>query len=370
MSASAEERAFYKSLKSKTFAPVYYIHGEDEYRKDEAVRALIEAAVDPATSAFNLDIWSGGDLNAEIIGSLAGTPPMMAPRRVIVVRDVASLRKEARAALDEVLDRVPPSDAAGADVDVLLVLVAASGEKAKVDKALQRVALSVPFAPLSGERIPRWIEHHARTVLGTSITPEAVSMLERVVGSDLPALAAELDKAASYRSGGEIDGAAVEAVAGVRHGETLGDFLDRVADRDAAASLRVLPGLLEQPRMTGVSIVMALTVQTLALSHARGLRDGGTPQGRINGELFTLLKTTRAYPFRPWGEAVSSWTSAVDKWSGPALDEALDALARTDLTLKDTRASSEEQVIATLVLTMCATNANARERNSGRDAAA
>ena len=99
---------------------------------------------------------------------------------------------------------------------------------------------------------------------------------------------------------------------------------------------------------------MALSVQTLAIAWGRARRDEGLPSGRLSSEYFTLLKETGAYPGRPWGEAVATWSAAVDTWSLAALDRALDALLAADVALKDSRVSTDEQLIASLVLTMCA----------------
>src|SRR6185295_16240773 len=82
------------AIQDKQFASAYYLYGEDDFLKDEAVRHLLDAAVDPATRDFNLDVRKGADLDGESLASLLGMPPMMADRRVVVVRDVSGLRKE------------------------------------------------------------------------------------------------------------------------------------------------------------------------------------------------------------------------------------------------------------------------------------
>ena len=331
------EVAFKKSLKRGEFAPVYYFHGEDDFLKEQAVRDLVEAVVDPATRDFNLDIRAAAELDAETLGSLLGTPPMMAERRAVIVRDVAALRKDVRAVLDGYL--------AEPAADTVLVLVATASEKAKADKGLEGRAAAVEFKPLSGDRVPRWIVHRVETVLGATITPEAVELMQRVVGYDLPGLAAELDKLASYAGDGVIDAAAVADVVGVRHGETLGDLLDRVAERDAASALALLPHVLAQPKTSAVSLVMALTVQTLAI--AWGLTRGG------RADYFELLKSGKAFPMRPWGEAARTWSAAERHWTDAALDAALDALLAADIALKETRISSDTQILSTLVLALC-----------------
>jgi DNA polymerase-3 subunit delta len=357
MSSPSGERAFRQSLKSRSFAPAYYLFGDDEYLKEQAVRELVAAAVDPATRDFNLDVRGAADLDAAAIGSLVGTPPMMAARRVVVFRDVAAMKKGARAALERQLEAMRGTTAP----DVIVVLVAPGGEKAKADKRLESLALAVEFAPLSGDRVPRWIVHHATTELGAAIEPGAVALLERAVGSDLPALAAELDKLASYAAGAPITEAAVADVVGIRHGETLGDFLDLVARRQASEALALLPHILEQPKVGAVPIVMALTTQTLALLHGAGLRARGTPAGRIEGAFFDLLKSApSSMTGRPWGEATRAWAAALPTWDAPALHAALDALLAADIALKETRLSSDAQILTTLVLTLCGAGARAR----------
>jgi DNA polymerase III subunit delta len=330
------ERAFKKSLQRRAFERVYYFHGDDDFLKEQSVRDLIAAAVDPSTRDFNLDIRSGAELDAETLGSLLGTPPMMAERRVVVVRDVAALRKDARAALDRYLEQPAP--------DVLLILVAPAGEKAKTDKALESRAATMEFAPLTGDRVPRWIMHHVETALGATITAEAAELLQQATGNELAALAAELDKLASYSGGGTIDEAAVADVVGVRRGETLGDFLDRVAVRDVSGALALLPHILAQPKTSAVSIVMALTTQMLAI---------GWGITRSRADYFELLKSGKAFPMRPWGEAARAWSAAERHWDDEAIDAALDALLAADIALKETRLSSDTQLLTNLVLALC-----------------
>jgi DNA polymerase-3 subunit delta len=364
--SSSPERAFWKSLKAKEFAGAYCIYGEDDFLKEKAVKELLAAAVEEATKDFNLDVRQGGELDAETLGSLLSTPPMMAERRVVVVRDAAALKKDAKGWLDGYLERSARIDAA----DVVLVLTYASGEKGKPDKNILARTLAVDFAPLSWDRLPKWIAHHASTELGVSVTDAAAELLQQAVGNDLSALAAELDKLASYTRGEEIDESAVAAVVGVRRGETLADFLDLVARREAGRALALVPHILTQPKVNGVTIVMALTTQTLALAWGEAALARGLAPGRLQGEYFNFLKSGGgAYTGRPWGDAARAWAATASKWDARSLDAALEALLAADIALKDTRVSSDEQTIATLVLALCAGAARSPgRRDSGRGA--
>ncbi|HEU4995796.1 MAG TPA: DNA polymerase III subunit delta [Gemmatimonadaceae bacterium] len=329
------------AIQDKQFAPAYFLYGEDEFLKEEGLRQLIAAAVDPGTRDFNLDQRKGAELDAESLGSLLSTPPMMAERRVVAVRDVSGLRKDARAALEKYL-RSPARD--------LLVVLTAPAD-ARPDATLADLAVAVDCAPLTGAQVPKWIVARADK-LGTTITPGAVTLLQDAVGADLSQLAIELDKLVAYCSGRAIDEDAVAKVVGVRREETPGQLLDAVAMRNSAMALSLIPGVLQQPKTSAVQIVMALTTQTIALAV---MVTRGIPAGRLNSEYYGLLKSGSSnFTGRSWGEAVAAWTRAHGKWTRADLDHALGALLQADLCLKESRVSSDAQILATTILSMCA----------------
>ena len=160
-----------------------------------------------------------------------------------------------------------------------------------------------------------------------------------------------LDKLASYCSGKEIDETAVSETAGVTRDETPGRLLDAVAMRDSALALRLIPGVLRQPKTGAVPMVMALTTQTLALAirNARGFS-----VSRQRDEYYSLLKRGSSnLTGRAWGEAIDCWMRANGKWSTADLDHALEVLLQADLSLKGSRVSSEEQILASAILSIC-----------------
>ena len=79
----------------------FYLHGDDLFSKEEAVRALIAVHLAEATRDFNLDLLRGNEVDPEAMASVLATPPMMAEWRVVVIREVEGLAgsKHAREAL-------------------------------------------------------------------------------------------------------------------------------------------------------------------------------------------------------------------------------------------------------------------------------
>jgi DNA polymerase-3 subunit delta len=349
-------RVVQAAVQARQFAPVYYLHGDDDFLKDSAIRDLLAAAIDPSTRDFNLETRRANDLDAEALASLLTTPPMLAERRAVVLRDVTALKKAARTQLDRYL-RQPASD-------TLVLLVSPAGTKA--DTALANASVSLDFAPLTPERVRKWITHHATTALQVDIADDATQLLQQAVGNDLHLLAAEIDKCASYVLGvhdasgtsaegrARIDVDAVSAVVGVRRGETVTDLLDAVARHDAKIAVALVGHVLGQPKVTAVQVVMMLSTQAFALSFGRARRDAGIPTSRLPQEFFAFLKETGGYPGRPWGEAASAWTKVTDQWSADACQRAITLLLEADMALKDTTVSNAEQILMSLVLGLCA----------------
>jgi DNA polymerase-3 subunit delta len=343
MAASAAQKALFNAIEKRAFDPAYHFVGDDDFRKNEALQLLVGAAVDPATRDFNYEARRGSEISGETLGSILGTPPMLAERRVVVVRDAGSLKKDAKTAVEEYLRR--PS------LDVVLVLVQPSGEKP--DPKFGPATL-VLFEPISGPQLSRWIAMRAEHQ-GTKITAGAAELLQSSIGNDLPQLNIEIEKLATYTSGAEIDEAAVGAIVGVRREESLSALLDAVGSRDAAAALRILPGLLEQPKSSGVFIVMALGMQVLGTGFARARLAGRVPPQRLSGEIMNMIKESGGYPGRSWTEAAQAWITAAPKWPTDHLFSAAIALHWADRALKESGRTTEEGILQSAILAMCQT---------------
>jgi DNA polymerase-3 subunit delta len=343
MAASAAQKALFNAIEKRAFDPAYHFVGDDDFRKHEALQLLVGAAVDPATRDFNYEARRGSEISGETLGSILSTPPMLAERRVVVVRDAGSLKKDAKSAVEEYLRR--PSS------DVVLVLVQPSGEKP--DPKFGPATL-VLFEPISGPQLSRWIAMRAEHQ-GTKITAGAAELLQSSIGNDLPQLNIEIEKLATYTSGAEIDEAAVAAIVGVRREESLTALLDAVGGRDAAAALRILPGLLEQPKSSGVFIVMALGMQVLGTGFARARLASRVPPQRLSGEIMNMIKESGGYPGRSWTEAAHAWITAAPKWPTDHLFSAAIALHWADRALKESGRTTEEGILQSAILAMCQT---------------
>src|SRR2546425_10067950 len=229
--------ALLRSLKQGAPDPVYYLHGEEDVLKDEAVRVLLERAVAPAARDFNVDQRMAADLDPAAFNALVNTPPILTATRAVVLRGMEQLRKTAkvRQELLHYLDSPNPTT----------VLVLVHGTAERPDAELVRRATAVEVAALPPERVERWMTHRAKQ-LGFTLAPEAGEVLLASVGNDLSGLARELEKLAPLCAGRPASREEVAALVGVRRGETLQDFVDAALERRAAAAAQLVGPVLEQ----------------------------------------------------------------------------------------------------------------------------
>jgi DNA polymerase-3 subunit delta len=341
-------KAFKAALASGTFDPVYVFHGADDHLKDETVRALIARASDEATRDFNLEVLRGGELDVAALSTALEALPMLADRRVVVLRDPGAMRKAGKDRLQAYLKKPAP--------EVLLVLAVPA--TAKADAALLAGGTALEFKSLEGGDLKKWIAHESATANGTTISDAAAARLAAYGGSDLALLAGELRKLAAFTNGATIDADAVEAVTGVRPGVTMSDLLDRVGERDTATAITMVEDVLAQPKNSGVTTVLAITSQVLAIGWGLAARARGMPAHQVEREYFGLLKEAgNAFTGRPWGEATKAWARYLPRWTAADVTRALPHLAAADSALKDTKVSSEAQIVISLLLALAPTTA-------------
>lgn len=332
-----------RSVKKAAPHPAYYLYGDEDVLKDEAVRALGEAALDPADREFNLDQRAAGDLDVETLHALLNTPPMLAVRRLVVLRGVEALRRrpKVREELLRYLRDPSPSTVA--------VLVQGAGEEPAQD--LAGLATPVELARLGPERVVRWVTYRAGA-LGLDLASDAASHLARVVGDDLGTLSREIEKLAAMGAPGPVDRETVAALVGVRHGETVEDLIGAVMGREAGRAAALVPRVLEQPGVSGVRVVSLLGTELLGTGLARAELDDGVPRSRLAAALFHHLERTRPRLGRPWKQAVGEWIRWAAAWTAPELDAALRRALDTDRALKRGTVTNERGLVLELVLTL------------------
>lgn len=330
-------------------APTWYLTGSEDVLKQELIEALLAGALDPSVRDFNLDVRQAGDLDGESLNALIETPPMLAERRVVVVKGLEQWRRNAKVwdVLHRYLERPNPT--------TLLVLVD-GGDKpdAKVTKAVERhVDLT---SPTPKERVA-WVTRRAKA-LGVTVEPDAAQHLLVAVGDDLGHAAKELEKLAAG-SEGPVTLARVQELVGIRRGETVHDWVDAVLARDTGRAAGLVDVVLAQSGMTGVRMVMVLGTALVGTRLARGLAEKGAGGRALEKKLFDAIRAARPMGLRQWGAEAATWARSAERWTAAELDRALGDAYVADGLLKSTTVTDERGIVLSLTLALAPVEAAA-----------
>ncbi|MEK9502396.1 DNA polymerase III subunit delta [Gemmatimonadota bacterium DH-20] len=308
-------------MSQKKSGGVVFYHGEDAFRREEAVRAFIDAHVDPGLRDFNLDQLRGNDVDVDQLASTLATPPMMSDFRVVVIRDAEPLAgsPRARKLLLETAAAPPPGLA-------FVISADASESKAKFWKELKKAARATHFRAVSLEDLPGWLVDRAESSLGMTLEHDAARALAQAVGSDLGILQQELAKLNEYVEGDRpVTREDVAAVGTTIPAQDRWDWIDLVAARrfdDAAARL---PILLAQQGESGVGITLGLGTMLLRL----GVVADEGPRA-----LEKLLP-----PYQNW--LSGKLARLARSWTATEIEDALLGLLRVDRLLKSSPLSDD-----------------------------
>jgi DNA polymerase-3 subunit delta len=333
--------ALFRRLKKGAVDPVYYLYGDEDVLKQEALHLLLERALDGAMRDFNLDQREAAGLDAQDLQTLVQTLPMMAERRVVVLRGVEQLRKKSRAR-DAVLRYLESPNP-----ETVLVLVQSAGEEREADLASH--ATEVALDRLPADRAPRWL-HHRASQLGLTLDPEAADLLLVAVDQDLGLAARELEKLLPLVQGRAVTPEDLAAVAGVRRGETVPDLVAAVLSRETPRAAALIAPVLEQSGVTGVRIVSALGTALVGTALARAELDRGTSPARLKDVMYNHIQQARPPGLGSWRDTAARWSQSAGPWSAAELRHALALTLAADQALKTTTVSDELAIVTDLVV--------------------
>jgi DNA polymerase-3 subunit delta len=311
--------ALRRDLGRRAPAPVYLVEGDEALLADEAVQAIVAAALPPAGRDFNLGLFSGDDESARSFLAQARSYPFLAERRVVVVRrfERLALRDRDEAALLEYLQEPAPTT-------VLVLVTARLDRRTSIAKAVDRAAHVVRAVPPAERELPGWVRQRL-AARHLEIDAAACQRLVELAGPGLLDLANEIDKIwVRYPQSKRIDVAQVEATVGTRRVEEVWAVNRAFRPDDVGGFLRALSRVLEaggDDEAVRIGAVLARHVNDLL--RVRLLLDRGTSAG---GAIAARLRKN------PW--QIEQILPQARAWSGDQLRLCLHNLHRADLQMK------------------------------------
>ena len=188
-------------LKSKNYAPVYFLQGEEPYYIDKISQYIEDHVLAESEKSFNQTIIYGKDADINTVLAAAKRFPMMCEKQVVIVKEAQEM-----VSIEKGITIGRGSKAQ--DINLLEMYVKApltstilvfcfkykklDGRKA-LASSISKHALLFDSKPIYDNQLPAWIKNNVEQ-RGIKITEKAIALLCDSVGLNLSRLDNEIDK--------------------------------------------------------------------------------------------------------------------------------------------------------------------------------
>jgi DNA polymerase-3 subunit delta len=309
-----------KALNEQKFAPLYFFYGDEPYLIQQAVQYLKVCALHGTIPDFNFSSYYAADAEISQVRDEVETLPMMAARRVVILREVQDLS-------DREWDQLTPLFESPVDSTVFVLVGGKIDKRKRFFKHLLDASVMVEFKKPFENQIPGWIKHICKAH-GITISEEAVQLLHRLVGNQLTEIEAEVKKLAEYV--GDKKHAELEDVAQCvsrKREENVFELADSIASGDRVNALEQLVHLLDQGQSeVGIVQLVARHMRIMIMIKQ------GQEQGLAGQRLATFAQVPSYY--------LNDYIKQARPWTMKKLENSLLILAETDKALKSSPMSA------------------------------
>lgn len=309
--------------------PAYLLAGAEPLLREDARRALEAAVLAGAPRDFDLDRLEGESCSAAALEDALRALPVLAPRRLVVLREPEARRRGADALLEWLAERVgelrePP-------VSVLVVLAEKVDGRSRWSRAFAGAAVRVACdAPRTGREIAAFVRREAKRQ-GVALAGGAAEALAERIGPQLLLLRQEIAKAALFAGPGRpVSPAHVAETASDAAEEPIWSLTDAIGEGRLPDALAHLAAM----QAAGVAPPALLGALANHFRKLARLRAGGHVAGA---------------PF-----AVRKLESQARRYALPRLRACLRAIHEADERLKGRGGLPPEIALERLVLTLAA----------------
>jgi len=290
----------------------YILHGQDDFSVHQSLEKIKQDLGNPEMLAVNTTVLDGQHLRFNQLEETCSTVPFLSPFRLIIVNGLLK-RFESKSRTER---RGRSRRTSNSDLEEWQALLAYSSEMpsttvlalvdGKIDsrnpllKSFSPAAKVMAFPWLYGKSLGNWIQ---KTVAegSSTISPEAVGLLTKLIGGDLWTMSCEIDKLLVYSSGRLITESDVKQLTSYARETNIFALVDAVIEGQLKVAQQLLYHLLQEG-MTPSHILVMITRQLRLIVRAKELSHGSS-QAEVQDKLGTsssyvldkALKQTRMY---------------------------------------------------------------------------
>src|SRR5215213_3706265 len=235
-------------LKKRSFKPVYWLEGEEEYFIDQVIHYAEHQILNENEAGFNLSIFYGRDTNwPELINSCRKYP-MFSDLQVVILKEAQGMKEIEK--LEGYIDKPLSST---------ILFVAYKDKKVdgrtKLAKLLKEKAVLLTTKKLYDSDLPEWTGELIRSK-GYTITSKALFLLIDHIGNDLSRLNNEIDKLTLNLSGRKnITEDDIESFVGISKEFNVFELQQAIAAKDLYKAIRIVQYFEANPKAAPLPLI-------------------------------------------------------------------------------------------------------------------
>ena len=329
---------------------LYILFGQDDFSRGESLEEIKRGIGDPSLLVANITELDGQQMTLDRLRSVGKTVPFLSERRLVIIKGLLERfdpkskfgRQKKSASLANQHDecKLWASCLSNMPDSTILVLVDDGvGSNNPLFNELSGRAEVKSFPLLRGTKLHQWIGGRVREE-GGSISPQAVDLLAKLVGSNLWIMKNEINKLTLFTSGRRIETEDVSKEVSYAQQASVFAMVDAILEFRAGIAEKSLKQLLERGATPAYLLVM-LSRQVRMIARIKGLKS----QGKSEREIQTRLGLTSEFAFRKTLEQANRYPLA-------RIKEIYHKLLETDLSIK-TGKYEGELALNILVAELC-----------------
>ncbi len=263
-----------KSIKEGSTYPIYLLHGAESYLIDEAAQFLENHLLQEAERVFDQQVLYGMDCDARYVVEQLQLFPMMAPRRVVIVKEAQQM--DGFKDLEAYVSHPAPTS-----ILVLCYKGKTVDKRLKMFDAVKKNGFILAASPLKDKEVLPWLLKAAKD-LKMNIDAEAGGAMIELIGNEISLLKPELTKlAVSHSNGKAISRNDIIDVVGLSREYNVFELQSALESGDPVKTLRIGARMAEQK---GYSIIPLIALLYGFYSRAYIVKSLGGTTDEVIGE--------------------------------------------------------------------------------------
>jgi DNA polymerase III subunit delta len=235
--------------KKKTFKPVYWLEGEEEYFIDKAIEYAEHHILNETESSFNLSIFYGKDANWPDVINACRRYPMFAERQVVLLKEAQQMRDVEK--LESYVE-----NPLGSTVFVVSYKEKKLDARKKFAKLIKEKGVLLTTKKMYDNQLPEWTQELLQAK-GLTITQRGLALLTDHIGNDLTRIENEIDKLSmNLGKRTSITEDDIEQYVGVSKDYNVFELQSALASKDLSRAVQIIQYFEANPKAAPVQLIL------------------------------------------------------------------------------------------------------------------